>query len=549
MNLKIYKLTNFFQNIIVKNMFFFISLGIFKILSLKWNICSDIIDILIKYIIPVAIAYTTGNIIEKKYGAIASVLATAIFLVQNDSSDILTIIFLSSISSGIIKSMKKKIVLKYFSEFEMIIFNIFLPLVIVLSSFILGDIYRIFNIYLQIFFKTLLKFSEKIVFIFFITPIIEISKVFFLNNLVNHGFLFFLGYEELIIKGKSIFFLLETNPGPGLGVLLAYFITKKERKGILSSIVLEFIGGIHEFYFPYVLKNIKLLIPLIISALISNLIFYFFDVALYTLPSPGSFLVILLFAKSKILILILGILLSTFISFIISLYILKDEFQEEEKINLNKTIWNREVKKIGVICTGGMGTSVIGKNYLLLEIKKQDLKIEVENYNLLDLDNNVDIILTHKNLEKKVRELYPEKKVVIVENYLDKNFYKSILEDYVRYYKDYSMENKKIQVELNQKRLNISDEELEKFFILRKRIGVIENESEENKITIKHYPYGVKHKGEEVVVLVILSLIKEKRDKIKEILTNLEERVIEGIELSDTEEEIIQLFKLESLED
>ena len=540
MNLKIYKLTNFFQNIIVKNMFFFISLGIFKILSLKWNICSDIIDILMKYIIPVAIAYTTGNIIEKKYGAIASVLATTIFLVQNDSSDILTIIFLSSISSGIIKSMKKKIFLKYFSEFEMIIFNIFLPLVIVLSSFILGDIYRIFNIYLQIFFKTLLKFSEKIVFIFFITPIIEISKVFFLNNLVNHGFLFFLGYEELIIKGKSIFFLLETNPGPGLGVLLAYFITKKERKGILSSIVLEFIGGIHEFYFPYVLKNIKLLIPLIISALISNLIFYFFDVALYTLPSPGSFLVILLFAKSKILILILGILLSTFISFIISLYILKDEFQEEE---------NREVKKIGVICTGGMGTSVIGKNYLLLEIKKQDLKIEVENYNLLDLDNNVDIILTHKNLEKKVRELYPEKKVVIVENYLDKNFYKSILEDYVRYYKDYSMENKKIQVELNQKRLNISDEELEKFFILRKRIGVIENESEENKITIKHYPYGVKHKGEEVVVLVILSLIKEKRDKIKEILTNLEERVIEDIELSDTEEEIIQLFKLESLED
>ena len=111
------------------------------------------------------------------------------------------------------------------------------------------------------------------------------------------------------------------------------------------------------------------------------------------------------------------------------------------------------------------------------------------------------------------------------------------------------MENKKIQVELNQKRLNISDEELEKFFILRKRIGVIENESEENKITIKHYPYGVKHKGEEVVVLVILSLIKEKRDKIKEILTNLEERVIEDIELSDTEEEIIQLFKLESLED
>lgn len=66
MNLKIYKLTNFFQNIIVKNMFFFISLGIFKILSLKWNIYSDIIDILMKYIIPVAIAYTTGNIIEKK---------------------------------------------------------------------------------------------------------------------------------------------------------------------------------------------------------------------------------------------------------------------------------------------------------------------------------------------------------------------------------------------------------------------------------------------------------------------------------------------------
>ena len=54
--------------------------------------------------------------------------------------------------------------------------------------------------------------------------IVEPAKILFLNNAINHGVFSPLGIQQSTELGKSIFFLIETNPGPGLGVLLAYFL-------------------------------------------------------------------------------------------------------------------------------------------------------------------------------------------------------------------------------------------------------------------------------------------------------------------------------------
>jgi len=86
---------------------------------------------------------------------------------------------------------------------------------------------------------------------------IEPAKILFLNNVINHGVLGPLGVQQVAESGKSIFFLLEANPGPGLGILLAYWVFAKGmiKQSAPGSIIIHFLGGIHEIYFPYVLMN------------------------------------------------------------------------------------------------------------------------------------------------------------------------------------------------------------------------------------------------------------------------------------------------------
>ena len=54
--------------------------------------------------------------------------------------------------------------------------------------------------------------------------IVEPAKVLFLNNAINHGVLGPLGVAEAAETGKSILFMIESNPGPGLGLLLAFLL-------------------------------------------------------------------------------------------------------------------------------------------------------------------------------------------------------------------------------------------------------------------------------------------------------------------------------------
>ncbi len=82
--------------------------------------------------------------------------------------------------------------------------------------------------------------------------VIEPAKVFFLNNAINHGVLTPLGSAEAAREGSSVLFLLEANPGPGLGVLLAFtvFGVGAARATAPGALIIHFFGGIHEVYFP-----------------------------------------------------------------------------------------------------------------------------------------------------------------------------------------------------------------------------------------------------------------------------------------------------------
>ncbi|RBN37043.1 PTS mannitol transporter subunit IICBA, partial [Priestia megaterium] len=125
--------------------------------------------------------------------------------------------------------------------------------------------------------------------------LIEPAKILFLNNAINHGILSPIGAEQIRTNGQSILLLLETNPGPGLGILLAYCFFGKgtAKQSAPGAAIIHFIGGIHEIYFPYVLMRPLLIIAAILGGMSGVFTFVLLGGGLQAVASPGSILAIL----------------------------------------------------------------------------------------------------------------------------------------------------------------------------------------------------------------------------------------------------------------
>jgi mannitol PTS system EIICBA or EIICB component len=151
--------------------------------------------------------------------------------------------------------------------------------------------------------------------------IIEPAKVLFLNNAINHGVLTPLGAEDVATKGKSILFMLEANPGPGAGLLLAYLVfgPRSLRPTVPAALIIQFFGGIHEVYFPYVLMKPKMVLATICGGASGIAIFQLFDVGLTGPAAPGSFIAFMgVTAKGDYVGVILGIAVAAAVSFTVA---------------------------------------------------------------------------------------------------------------------------------------------------------------------------------------------------------------------------------------
>ena len=161
---------------------------------------------------------------------------------------------------------------------------------------------------------------------------IEPAKILFLNNAINHGILSPLGVDQVADAGKSVLFLLEANPGPGLGLLLAYMVFAKgaAKRTAPGAAIIHFLGGIHEIYFPYVLMKPILILAMIAGGATGVFTFVLFDVGLVAPASPGSIFAILAMAsRGSYVGLIAGILLSAAVTFAVASVILKSSAAEE----------------------------------------------------------------------------------------------------------------------------------------------------------------------------------------------------------------------------
>jgi PTS system mannitol-specific IIC component len=303
--------------------------------------------------------------------------------------------------------------------------------------------------------------------------VIEPAKVLFLNNAINQGILTPLGTTEALQDGKSILFLLEANPGPGLGVLLAFAIfgAGAARSTAPGAILIQFVGGIHEIYFPYVLSKPLLFLAVIAGGASGVATNVAFGSGLRGPASPGSIIAVLgQTERNSFPGVILSVIISAAVTFIVAAVILRtgkkgsgDFGAAVAATQANKgkessiltglgaetgtagtvggladgtapgtdggTATATRIQDIVFACDAGMGSSAMGASVLRNKMKKAGLTdVTVVNKAIAALDGSADLVITQRELTDRARQKSPGSEHVSVDNFMNSPRYDEIVE-------------------------------------------------------------------------------------------------------------------------
>lgn len=421
----------FFSSIIMPNLSVFIALGIINIITnfVQGNIL-DVLQmievILMNYLLPLLISYTGGRQVEASNGGIvASISALGIIAVNSDYS-ILGAMLIGPSAAICYSYLNKKMIPKVKNGYEMLFHTVFSGLCgitfCLISLFVLSPVLKLFS---ELAISGVLWLA-----IHHLLPIINIFleplKVLFFNNSINHGVLTPLGLTMVNNTGKSILFLLETNPGPGFGVLLACYLSSnfKEKNNAKSALFIQLFGGIHEVYFPFVLKEPKLFISIILSGVTGTAIFNWFNVGLTRPVSPGSIILILMNAnKNDVIGILLGIIVSGLLSFLSAYYFLNhhylDKSSKKSKAIVKEDVNVGMIEKIIVACDAGIGSSAMGASLLKKSFQERNDSIEIDNQSVYQVENNPKhLVLIHPQLKQELLKVAPDTQILEINNFL-----------------------------------------------------------------------------------------------------------------------------------
>lgn len=400
-----------------------------------------------KYLLPLLIAYTGGKVVGDHRGGVIGAIATMGVIVGSDISMFLGAMIMGPLSAWILKKFDQMIEGKVKAGFEMLVNNF--------SLGIIGAILACVSIYIVAPVVTSLNSIMEMGVGFFVdhsllplaSIFIEPAKVLFLNNAINHGILSPMGIQQVNEVGKSIFLLLESNPGPGLGILLAYCIAGKgsAKTSAPGAVVIHFLGGIHEIYFPYILMNPLLLLAAIAGGAAGIFTFTIFDVGLTGTASPGSIIsIIMMCERHSYLGLILGVAISAAVSLLIALPLLKfagkDTSLEEataKKDNMKRaskgmtnTVKTHGIIKIAFACDAGMGSSAMGATVLKKKVEKAGISdVEISHTPVSSIPADIDIVVTHQELGERAAHSNPNAKLILITNFLAAPEYDQLILD------------------------------------------------------------------------------------------------------------------------
>ncbi|MEG1433079.1 PTS mannitol transporter subunit IICBA [Eubacterium sp.] len=393
-----------------------------------------------QYLLPLLIAYTGGKVVNSTRGGVIGAIATMGVIVATDVPMFLGAMIVGPLSGWVIKKFDTFVDGRIKAGFEMLVNNF--------SIGIIGGALAIFAYYIFAPAMTAATGAMAISVGFFVehnilplaSVFIEPAKVLFLNNAINHGILTPLGLQQVEEVGKSIFFLMESNPGPGLGILLAYCLAGKgsAKDTAPGAIVIHFFGGIHEIYFPYVLMNPVLILATIAGGAAGVFTFSLLGAGLVGPASPGSIIAILAMVPKTggYLGVLTGVAVATAVSFAVALPLLKIFGKDEDladaiaKKDAMKTSAKSEdvavtgdataIRHIVFACDAGMGSSAMGATILAKKLAACGRKdITLEHASVSDIPSQAQIVVTHRDLQERAAHSAPQAQLILITNFMN----------------------------------------------------------------------------------------------------------------------------------
>jgi PTS system mannitol-specific IIC component len=282
---------------------------------------AQVVGPMILVLLPVLIGYTGGRLVHGQRGAVVGAVATVGIVVGANIPMFLGAMIIGPLTAFILKMFDRLFQDKVKPGFEMLIDNF--------SAGIIGGGMALLGIWaigpavdkVTTWAGSGVNWLVSHHLLPLASVIVEPGKVLFLNNAINHGVLAPLGVAESHSLGKSILFMIESNPGPGLGLLLAYLVfgPRSLRPTVPAAIVVQFLGGIHEIYFPYVLMKPRLILATMAGGAAGVATFMVTGAGLVATPSPGSiFAYMAVTPKGGYVGVLLGIAIAAGVSFIVA---------------------------------------------------------------------------------------------------------------------------------------------------------------------------------------------------------------------------------------
>ena len=441
----------FLTNMVLPNIGAFIAWGIATALFIPtgWfpnESLNELVGPTVSYLLPLLLAYTGGRMIGGQRGAVLGTIGTIGLIIGADIPMFMGAMIMGPFGGWVMKKTDNFLDGKIPAGFEMVVNNFSIGIIgfvlMCLSYVVVGPTIQSANQFVTNAIEALVSTG----FLPLLSLINEPAKVLFLNNVIDQGVYYPLGMQQTLEAGKSIYFMVASNPGPGLGLLLAYsFFGKKVAKRTApGAIIIHFLGGIHEMYFPYVLMKPITILAMIAGGMAGTLTFQLLNVGLVAGPSPGSiFSYLALTPKGNFFGVIAGVVIATAVSFLVTSVILKadktpdDDESFEESVQKSKTMKSEgkellngenaktesthlaNISKVSFACDAGMGSSAMGATTFKKKLQKAGITdIEVKNYRIEDVPKDSDMVVVHQDLEERTRKALPKMKIVTLKNYL-----------------------------------------------------------------------------------------------------------------------------------
>lgn len=451
LKVKVQKLGTALSNMVMPNIGAFIAWGVLTALFIPtgWLPNAEFAKAVgpaITYLLPLLIGYTGGYVVHGQRGAVVGAIATFGAVAGSEVPMFIGAMAMGPLGGWAIKKFDQAFQEKIRPGFEMLVNNFSAGLIgfglLLLAFKLVGPFVAIFT--------TAIGNGVQAIVDMKLLPLanilIEPAKILFLNNALNHGIFTPLGAEQVAKTGKSILFLLEANPGPGLGILLAYLVFGQgaAKSSSWGALIIHFLGGIHEIYFPYVMMKPALFLAVIGGGVTGTFFNQLLGSGLGGPASPGSIIAILSMVPKggSYLAVLTGVLSAALVSFLIASVILKADKSVDDESALaeaqaatqaakaeskGQTLSSQasaqfssdDIQQIIFACDAGMGSSAMGASILRDKVKKAGLSIPVTNKaisNLTDVTNT--LIVTQQELAPRAAQKTPRAVHVSVDNFL-----------------------------------------------------------------------------------------------------------------------------------